>query len=443
MSEKYGEYCRLNEFAGKGELFDVNNNLKLNIVVHSTFGGRNHIKAILEIGNELKNILDFQEVIISETTLSKGFLDNTKMRNMMKKRILNKGIPLIKGYQTTNDTGLTMEQKYSPIYTKDMPFIERFYFQVVKQAISLYYLYQITHMENKIREKYRIPPTYGIDTVLDYGLNIANTYSGFEPAIAMLKRILQGLLLALEEGIIDGVIWGLGRIKQSDFPFEVNNGKGSKTKVRELFEGKNPNIKLLPWAPQVFILDHKNTKLFLLHSGLESTFKAIHSGTLVLCLALFADQARNARKIEETGIGLYVGKFTFTPKSLKEQLKIAIEDKDDEFKSNLSRMRTISHHNSRRLNYAADLFEQHTYTAKACRKHEPYNPKFNLPPCEIKHLIPVSDQMSYIKAKGIHIYGVAILLVSLSFVSFLYSLYYLPKLGYKFYKQLTTKAKTE
>ncbi|KAI9290503.1 hypothetical protein K502DRAFT_298297, partial [Neoconidiobolus thromboides FSU 785] len=109
----------------------------------------------------------------------------------------------------------------------------------------------------------------------------------------------------------------------------------------------------------------------------------------------------------------------------------------------LSRMKTISHHNSRRLSYAADVFEQHAYTAKACREHEPFDPSSNLPPCEIKHLIPISKQMSAISAYGIDIYGTAILLLLSSFVLASYFLYYLSKFVYSFYKQISAKSKTE
>ncbi|KAI9294529.1 UDP-Glycosyltransferase/glycogen phosphorylase, partial [Neoconidiobolus thromboides FSU 785] len=405
------------------------------------------------------------------------------------------GIPLITGYQTTDGVGLTMEPfitmgfEYGPIYTKDMSFVERFYSQIIKPIISIYYLSQINHMENKIRVKYGIPSNTRIHAGLNYGINIANTFIGFEPASNLIpnlinvgpivsenkdsltpeldvflnnnqnvlfvafgsnsvlndkltKRILEGSLLAIEKGMIDGVVWGLGRTNQDDFPIEVSDGKGRKLKVQDLFEGKNDKIKLLSWAPQVSILNHKNTKLFISHGGLESTFEAIYSGTPTLCLALFGDQLRNAHKLEEAGTGLFVNKDDFTPESLKEQFKTIIEDKDDKFKSNLSRMKTISHHNSRRLDYAVNLFEQHAYTAKSCRKYEPYNPNSDLPPCEVKHLIPISNQMSFIQAKGIDIYGAAILSLMSGLLLFLYSLYFLSKVVYKLYKQVFTKTKT-
>ncbi|KAI9293331.1 UDP-Glycosyltransferase/glycogen phosphorylase, partial [Neoconidiobolus thromboides FSU 785] len=502
-----------------------NRHPKLNIVVHSAFGGRSHIKSSLEIGDALAqrghkityatlddNIRFTKGYDIGNYSIGGGFLDDETMRNIMRERILDRNtentgkamartlgpvfiinyertfqplkeylikskpdliacdffahpcidlakhlkIPLIISYQTTEGVALTMEPfvtsgfEYSPIYTKDMSFIQRFYSLTIKPIVSLHYISKVVAMENKVRQKFGIPSTNEFQPGLDYGLNLVSTFIGFEPATrsppnlihvgpivsenkdlltaelntflnthentlfiafgsnsvlneSLTKRILEASLLAIEKGVIDGVVWGLGRTNKDDFPLEVNNGKGGKVKVQDLFKGKNDKIKLLSWAPQVSVLNHKNTKLFISHGGIESTFEAIHSGTPVLCLALFGDQPRNARKLEEVGGGLYVDKFTFTAESLKQQFKTIIEDRDNKFKSNLSRMKTISHHNSRRLNYAADLYEQHAYTAKACRKYEPYDPNSNVPPCEIKHLIPVSNQMSFIKANGIDV----------------------------------------
>ncbi|KAI9291737.1 UDP-Glycosyltransferase/glycogen phosphorylase, partial [Neoconidiobolus thromboides FSU 785] len=529
--------------------------LPLKIVLHSVFGGRSHIKGILEIGNELTkrghkvtyvtlehNIKFVDGYSIGNYSLGKAPIDETIVLKDLKKSLFEKdkrstmvraakliadlwegdyesvylplkdyvieekpdlivsdflsysckdlaknlGVPLISGFQAIDGSGIinvpyiSMGSEYGPVYTKDMSFYQRFHSQVIA-PLSLFLKFRTLYNGlDIIRKKHNVNPTAEIYGDSNYGLSIANTFVGFEPAIPMPPgiiqvgpiisenkatltteldgflnanenilfiafgsnymlipsisgKLLETSLLAIKEGIIDGVVWGLGRTNQDDFPLEVNDGKGGKVKVQDFFEGKDDKVKLLSWAPQVPILEHKNTKLFISHGGLESTFEAVYSGTPVLCLALSGDQPRNARKIEEAGIGLYVDKFNLSPKSLKEQFKTIIEDKNDKFKSNLSRMKTISHHNSRRLRYAADLFEQHAYTAKACRKYEPYDPNSNLPPCELKHLIPVSQQMSPISAYGIDIYGMAILILLSSFILSLYSLYQLSKLIFKYF----------
>ncbi|KAI9293332.1 UDP-Glycosyltransferase/glycogen phosphorylase [Neoconidiobolus thromboides FSU 785] len=543
-------------------------NHKLNIVLHSSFGGRSHIKSLLEIGDVLAkrghsityatihdNIRFTSGYNIKNYTLGSTETD-TEMEKLLRAKVkqmiaqspselnpkyLAKSLgsffskyyedtflplkeylietkpdlvvcsffaiscidlakhlklPLIIGYQSTDNLGLivepfiTMSSDYAPIYTKDMSFIERFNAQILQPAIKIYYFSSMGDVTNQLRKKYQIPIVNGMNPGANYGLNIANSFVGFEPATNTLpdlvhvgpivsenrdkltpelsefldfhentlfiafgshsilnenitQKILEACLLAIEENIIDGIVWGLGKTKQNDFPIEIKDRKGKKIKVQDLFEGKNKNIRLLSWAPQVSVLNHKNTKLFISHGGLESTFEAIYSGTPILCLALIADQPRNARKIEEIGTGLYVDKVTFTPQSLKEQFKTIIEDKDHKFQSNLLRMKTISYYNSKRINVAVDLFEQHAYTAKACRELEPYNPNSDLPPCEIKHLVPVSQQMSFISGKGIDIYGALILLLLSSLILSFYSIYCLSKIGFKCYNNISKKFKME
>ncbi|KAI9291934.1 hypothetical protein K502DRAFT_352511 [Neoconidiobolus thromboides FSU 785] len=121
--------------------------------------------------------------------------------------------------------------------------------------------------------------------------------------------------------------------------------------VQGIFIGKNKYIKLLPWAQQVFVLGHKNTKLYILYGRLESTFEAIYPNTSMLCLALTADRPRNPRKIKKIGTGLYVDKVTFTSKYSKEQFETIIkdEDEDDKFKPSLFRMEAIVYYNSKKI----------------------------------------------------------------------------------------------
>ncbi|KAI9291799.1 UDP-Glycosyltransferase/glycogen phosphorylase, partial [Neoconidiobolus thromboides FSU 785] len=412
-------------YESKGISFTTENSFPLKIVVHSDFGGRSHIKGMLEIGDELinrghqvtyvtleHNLRFLKGYSIGNYSLGKPKIDESFIRKDMQDGLIKEDkrstmkrmsnimstfwtenyesiyfpfkdylteekpdlivcdfisyackdlaktlkIPLIAGFQTTDGFGIintpyiTLGMEYGPIHTKDMSFFERFYTQVIN-PLSLFIDFRNLYKQfDKLRSQHNINPTLDRFGDLNYGLNIANTFVGFEPAAPILpsilqlgpivsenkdtlglelegflnlhentlfiafgsnsvlnehltKKILEASLLAIEEGIIDGVLWGLGRTKQSDFPVEVNNGKGGKVKVQDLFEGKNDKIKLLSWAPQVSVLNHKNTKLFISHGGLESTFEAIYSGTPVLCLALFGDQPRNARKLEEIGTG--------------------------------------------------------------------------------------------------------------------------------------------
>ncbi|KAI9291738.1 UDP-Glycosyltransferase/glycogen phosphorylase [Neoconidiobolus thromboides FSU 785] len=554
-----------NLYESKGTVFDIKNSAPLKIVIHSEFGGRSHIKGILEIGDELINrghqvtyvtlehnlrflkgynignyslgrpkidesliLKETKDILLSEDKTNSmerltkfmstfwtenyettylpfnEYLTNEKPDLIVcdfitypcKDLAKNLKIPMITGFQTIdgfgiiNEASITTENNYGPLYTKDMSFYQRFKSQVIAPIRLIISFRNAYNQLDIVRSKHNINPTMERFGDLKYSLAIANTFVGFEPATrlppsvlqlgpilsedkdilepelnkflnlhrntlfiafgsnsvlnsAITQKILEASLLAIEENTIDGIIWGLGHTNQDNFPIEVNDGKGGKVKVHDLFEGKNDKVKLLSWAPQVSVLNHKSTKVFISHGGLESVFEAIYSGTPVVCVALFGDQPRNAAKLEEIGTGIFVNKYTFTPESLNEQLRSIIEDKDDKFKSNLSRMKTISHHNSRRLSYAANVFEQHAYTAKACRKYEPYDPNSNLSPCELKHLIPVSEQMSFISANGIDIYGTAILILSIGFGLSFYFLYHLSMFPFKYLRNASNKLKME
>nr|XP_018904599.1 PREDICTED: UDP-glucuronosyltransferase 2B15-like [Bemisia tabaci]XP_018904600.1 PREDICTED: UDP-glucuronosyltransferase 2B15-like [Bemisia tabaci] len=67
-----------------------------------------------------------------------------------------------------------------------------------------------------------------------------------------------------------------------------------------------PNVKMMRWLPQLDILRHPNTKLFITHGGLFSLIESISAATPVLGMPLFADQFDNMKNAEEVGFGLFL-----------------------------------------------------------------------------------------------------------------------------------------
>ncbi|VDO86233.1 unnamed protein product [Heligmosomoides polygyrus] len=63
-----------------------------------------------------------------------------------------------------------------------------------------------------------------------------------------------------------------------------------------------PHVKILRWAPQNDILNHKKTVLFFTHGGLKSVKEGVCSSTPMLFLPFFADQPRNALFARDLGI---------------------------------------------------------------------------------------------------------------------------------------------
>ncbi|KAJ9054261.1 hypothetical protein DSO57_1016569 [Entomophthora muscae] len=222
---------------------------------------------------------------------------------------------------------------------------------------------------------------------------------------ANIQLLLQAALDSISDDVIDGLIWGLGETDPKAFPKSVAyNGKEILT--RALFDSSF--VRILDWAPQKQILDHKNTRLFISHGGLASCLEAINSQTPIIGMSLAFDQYKNIAKLVHNNIGQAIDHTT----SLKETIATILEDKGGMYKANLQRMKILSHFGQRKLSLAADMVEEHAYLAKACRPYEPYDSNANMPPCELTHRIPAGYYMSYLRANNIDLYFLLLLTIA-------------------------------
>ncbi|XP_043473286.1 UDP-glucosyltransferase 2-like [Leptopilina heterotoma] len=79
--------------------------------------------------------------------------------------------------------------------------------------------------------------------------------------------------------------------------------------VRVKYEDNLPpgipeNVKTLPWIPQIPVLRHKNTKVFITHCGLLSSFETIYFGVPVIGIPIAADQFRNLDTLVKKNMGM-------------------------------------------------------------------------------------------------------------------------------------------
>ncbi|KAJ9056075.1 hypothetical protein DSO57_1036789 [Entomophthora muscae] len=371
-----------------------------------------------------------------------------------------KGIPLITGFQSTDifdivsSPFITSNMVYGSITTDKLNFFQRFHDKVFTPLRSVYNFNTLTKAVNKARARHGVPPASLPFGDFSTSLGLANTFEGLEAATPLppyikmvgpiksdshtpltpglakfldahprtlyiafgsavvlgdfdIENLVMASLTALDKGSIDGVLWGLGKTDSEDFQKDFSTN-GSTITRDELFSDQHPHIRLLPWAPQAAILEHKNTRLFISHGGLESTVEALLSGTPILCMAFFGDQPRNARKLEDAGVGKYVDRLTATPTTLASDIKYILDDNGGMLSANVKRMRTIAQFGSRRKALGADMIEEYAYTAQVCRPIYPH--KYGEVPCELKHLAMTSRDMTFIQANLIDVYGVAILL---------------------------------
>ncbi|KAJ9056593.1 hypothetical protein DSO57_1031408 [Entomophthora muscae] len=200
---------------------------------------------------------------------------------------------------------------------------------------------------------------------------------------SLFKAILNATQEAIFQNIIDGAIWGLPNMRMGHFS---SNEKQFTT-----------HILTVKWAPQQAILEHSNTKVHLSHCGLESTFESIASATKVLAMPFFGDQPRNAAKLVEMGIAEYVDTKASSALLVKKLHKL-ISDPSNKFETHLHQAQRIAKKAARRVHLAADIVEEHAYLAKSCRLEQPYNPRSDFPPCEMAHVVPVSESMPMMAA---------------------------------------------
>lgn len=196
-------------------------------------------------------------------------------------------------------------------------------------------------------------------------------YVGFGSHVQLLvpeiHAILGGVRLAMEQGTIDSVVWGLANTPPSRFP------------------PVPASIRILQWAPQPQVLAHAATRLILTHGGIESAFEAIHAQVPIVCLPFFADQPRNARKLVDAGVAAHID--ALTPAALAAVLARVATNASHPL--HLRRLRAIlDTHRADRLGPSALL--SHLHIAQACRPAAPHSPFLGLPPCELLHLLPPS-----------------------------------------------------
>ena len=77
------------------------------------------------------------------------------------------------------------------------------------------------------------------------------------------EKLLQSIAESIENNIIDGVIWGNIKKHQKDFPPTITLSNGKIISTSDIFNNKDPNIYITSFTPQLAILNHTNTKIFL------------------------------------------------------------------------------------------------------------------------------------------------------------------------------------
>lgn len=101
---------------------------------------------------------------------------------------------------------------------------------------------------------------------------------------------------------------------------------------------KPPNVFTSEWIPQVDLLGHPKTELFITHGGLNSIQESIDMNVPMLVMPIFCDQFFNAENVRKKGLGAMLQFRELTEESL---LRRILEALNPDFKTNLQKIRQL------------------------------------------------------------------------------------------------------
>lgn len=98
-----------------------------------------------------------------------------------------------------------------------------------------------------------------------------------------------------------------------------------------------PTFDVRPYFPQPAVLRHAD--VFVSHAGMNSTMEALYYGVGLITIPQMPEQAANAGRAQELGLGLQLDPATVTAESLRTAVTRVASD--PAVRSNLDRMRTV------------------------------------------------------------------------------------------------------
>lgn len=215
--------------------------------------------------------------------------------------------------------------------------------------------------------------------------------------------ILEGLVQALEDNLVDSIIWSLVSTRYNQLPLNIRL-RGKTIPLEELL--RDYPIKILEYAPQVAILQHPATKIFLSHCGIESTFEGLLAGVPFLAVPFFGDQLTNAGNLEANGVAIAVDRHVVS----KDKIHHAILSlsTDQGLGANVERMSRITFAASFNKFKAVALIEQIMFLSRTLRN----------PASAVDHLVTQDNHIHWFFSKNFDMCLFAMLVVSLCTVFF-------------------------
>jgi glucuronosyltransferase len=122
------------------------------------------------------------------------------------------------------------------------------------------------------------------------------------------------------------------------------------------------NVKLVKWMPQLDLLAHPQTRLFITHCGLNALFEAVYTATPVVAVPMSGDQMNNAAKLtQHANMGITVDMFSVTHDSLLGATQKVLADEQYAHNARVvaERFRDQPMSRSDKMNYWVDYVIRH------------------------------------------------------------------------------------
>ncbi|KAI8889963.1 glycosyltransferase family 1 protein [Backusella circina FSU 941] len=217
-----------------------------------------------------------------------------------------------------------------------------------------------------------------------------------KPSPKTVNLILTALFEVYEAGDLDGIIWA-GSMTNARLDQDIVTSSGQKYPAAELLNNKNADVRFVKWAPQLAILSHPSTRVFVSHGGFGSCVEAIYKGVRMIFFPVFGDQPGNSVMIKRAKTGDIL-RSTMTALEAAEIIKKVVVDEDGEVENNLKRMQAIAQIKSRNgAKIGADVVEEVAFSH--------INGK-------VPHRYEASRNMSFIKAHNLDLYAILGIILS-------------------------------